>query len=43
MAKEHQTVNQVRADEASTASDEDALALLGREELDWGEAGEGAV
>lgn len=43
MAEEHEAVNEVRADETGTTSDEDAFALGRREKLHGREAGEGGV
>lgn len=43
VAEEHQTVDKVRSNKSSTASDQDALALGRGEELDGWKAGEGGV
>jgi hypothetical protein len=43
MAEEHKAIDEVRADETSTASDQDALALGGRKKFDRREASESCV
>lgn len=43
VAQEHETVDEMGADETSTTGDEDALALGGREKFHGREAGEGGV
>lgn len=43
MSKDHQTVDKMGADETSTASDEDTLALVWGDEFYGREAGEGGV
>lgn len=43
MAKKHQAIDQMGADEACAAGDKNALALVGRDELNGGKAGEGGV
>ena len=43
MSKNHKSVDQMRPNETSAASYQDALALGRRKELDRGETGEGGV
>ena len=43
VTEDHEAVDEMGADEAGTAGDEDALALGRREEFDGREAGEGGV
>lgn len=43
MAQKHKTINEMRAYEASTSSDEDALAVRRSEKLYGRESGEGRV